>query len=258
MTNFAGPSQRRTRGREGERAKERSRERVQISGDDCTEAKGKKRSKAKKEGKRERRRRREWRKMEAGLDGIAEEGNRAGNGWRSAGRGEAIALSRRSAIRWFERAWFETANVRLRAASFGGGREGGGEGWWEPQGAEGVTRARRRWQRQRQRGGRKGDDETRKRKEKKGRESARERRRVLEIRLLHRAAGWEKPKALVTFLYVNLGRCTFRPGTIWWGAQIGGMHLVGAARRIAHLGAAFEVKEGVSSNETGPRLAREF
>jgi len=47
---------------------------------------------------------------------------------------------------------------------------------------------------------------------KKGRESARERGRVLEIRLLHRAAGWEKPKALVTFLYVNLGRCTFRPG----------------------------------------------
>lgn len=86
----------------------------------------------------------------------------------------------------------------------------------------------------------------------------REKRRVLEIRLLHRAAEWEKPKALVTFLYVNLGRCTFRPGTIWWGAQIGGMHLVGAAWRIAHLGAAFEVEEGVSSNETGPRLAREF
>jgi len=33
---------------------------------------------------------------------------------------------------------------------------------------------------------------------------------------------------------------------------------VGVARRIAHLGAVFEVKEGVSSNETGPRLAREF
>jgi len=34
--------------------------------------------------------------------------------------------------------------------------------------------------------------------------------------------------------------------------------LGGAARRIAHLGAAFEVEEGVSSNETGPRLARKF
>lgn len=78
-------------------------------------------------------------------------------------------------------------------------------------------------------GGERGN-EARKRKEKKGRrERERGRRRVLEIRLLHRAAGWEKPKALVTFLYVNLGRCTFRPGTIWWGAQIGGMHLVGAS-----------------------------
>ncbi|KYQ46860.1 hypothetical protein ALC60_14151 [Trachymyrmex zeteki] len=76
---------------------------------------------------------------------------------------------------------------------------------------------------------------THKRKER--RKSAREKKRVLEIRLLHRAAEWEKPKALVTFLYVNLGRCTFRP---------------------AHLGAVFQVKEGVSSNETGPRLAREF
>lgn len=44
-------------------------------------------------------------------------------------------------------------------------------------------------------------------------------RRVLEIRLLHRAAGWEKPKALVTFLYVNLGRCTFRPGTYGGGPK---------------------------------------
>lgn len=61
---------------------------------------------------------------------------------------------------------------------------------------------------------------------KKRRESAREKRRVLEIRLLHRTAEWEKPKALVTFLYVNLGRCTFRPGymvggpnrwnVLWW------------------------------------------
>lgn len=106
-------------------------------------------------------------------------------------------------------------------------------------------------------GGR-GTKRVRGKKKGKGRESVREKRRVLEIRLLHRAAEWEKPKALVTFLYVNLGRCTFRPGTIWWGAQIGGMHLVGAAWRIAHLGAAFEVEEGVSSNETGPRLAREF
>ena len=36
----------------------------------------------------------------------------------------------------------------------------------------------------------------------------------LEIRLLHRGHGWEKPKALVTFPYVNLGRCTFRPGVV--------------------------------------------
>lgn len=31
--------------------------------------------------------------------------------------------------------------------------------------------------------------------------------------------------------------------------------LVGAARRIAHLGAAFQSERGDSSNETGPRLS---
>jgi len=47
-----------------------------------------------------------------------------------------------------------------------------------------------------------------------------------------------------------------------WYHMVGGPNrwnaLGGAARRIAHLGAAFEVEEGVSSNETGPRLARKF
>ncbi|KOC66437.1 hypothetical protein WH47_08830, partial [Habropoda laboriosa] len=62
----------------------------------------------------------------------------------------------------------------------------------------------------------------------------------LEIRLLHRATA------------------------VWWGAQIGGMRLVGhteAQRRaiggIAHLGAA-SIRRGDSSKETGPHLARNF
>lgn len=68
-------------------------------------------------------------------------------------------------------------------------------------------------------------------------------RRPLEIRLLHRATGWEKPKALVTFPYVNLGRCTFRPGMV--GGPNRRNAFGGATRRndeprrdSAHLGAA--------------------
>lgn len=50
----------------------------------------------------------------------------------------AIALSRRSAIRWLESGPGETANVRLRAASFGvDGLREGGEGWWELKGPRG-------------------------------------------------------------------------------------------------------------------------
>lgn len=68
-------------------------------------------------------------------------------------------------------------------------------------------------------GGKREGEEDRQVERKKAGEGAREKRRVLEIRLLHRAAGWEKPKALVTFLYVNLGRCTFRPGTYGGGPK---------------------------------------
>lgn len=44
-----------------------------------------------------------------------------------------------------------------------------------------------------------------------GRGGLEETKEGLEIRLLHRVYEWEKPKALVTFPYTNLGRCTFRP-----------------------------------------------
>lgn len=77
-----------------------------------------------------------------------------------------------------------------------GGGGGGGGGYEVARGLEQVKGEERREKRERKR-----------------------ERSVLEIRLLHRAVGWEKPKALVTFLYVNLGRCTFRPGTYGRGPK---------------------------------------
>lgn len=130
-----------------------------VSGDDCTEAKGKK--KGVKQRKKEKERTAQKKRMakdgsgsvgarrgDRRRDGIAVEGNRGGTD-DGAGRREvrlaaenqlAIALSRRSAIRWFERAW-RNGERPTESGKFWR-RTGGRRGLVGAQGAEGVTRAR--------------------------------------------------------------------------------------------------------------------